>query len=80
MQVTDRGVGHGPVATASIRTAIKAFSFTIRYQVLFNLDTSDTLEPSKGYRTHSIVFAVNLGSFFRKLNQMNKISRWQGFK
>ena len=80
LQVTDRGLGHGPVATASVRTAIKTFSFTIRYQILFNLENGDATSPPKGYRSHTIVFAVNLGRFFKKLNQMNKISRWQGFK
>lgn len=80
MQVTDRGIGHGPVGTASIRTAIKTFSFTIRYQVYFNLRMGEDIDPLSGYNSHNIVFAVNLGRFFKKLNQMNKISRWQGFK
>ncbi len=80
LQVTNLGIGHGPVATASVRTAIKTFSFTVRYQVLFNIANETEVGEAKGYRTHTIVFAVNLGRFFRKLNQMNKISRWQGFK
>ena len=79
MQVSDLGVGHGPVATASVRAGIKTFSFTVRYQAYFNLNTGEDGTAS-GYNSHNIVFAVNLGRFFTKLNQMNKISRWQGFK
>ncbi len=79
MQYTDLGLGHGPVATASARTWIKHVSITIRYLGMFQIPQTDengVAVTTKGYHSHTLVLAFNLGEFLSKVRQMNKISRW----
>jgi hypothetical protein len=72
MQYTDLGLGHGPVATISARTWIKHASITVRYLGMFQIPTVTT----KGYNTHMLVLAFNIGDYLSKVRQMNKISTW----
>jgi hypothetical protein len=79
MQYTDLGLGHGPVATLSARTWIKHVSITVRYLGMFQIPSSDEsgiAVPNKGYHTHMLVLAFNMGDYLSKVRQMNKISKW----
>jgi len=79
MQVTNRGLGHGPVVTASFRTWIKHASITVRYIGMFQFtqeETNGTVVFPDGYNSHSIALALNLGQYLSKVRQMNKISKW----
>ena len=79
MQYTDLGLGHGPVATVSARTWIKHVSITVRYLGMFQIPTSDSngvTVAAKGYNTHMLVLAFNMGNYLSKVRQMNKISKW----
>ncbi len=69
-QITDRGVSSGPVFTVAARTWFVRGSITIRY--MFQL-----IMQGNGYHSHNLTLAVNLGSYFKKLRTMNKISKWQ---
>jgi len=79
LQYTNLGIGHGPVATVSARTWIKHVSITIRYLGMFQIPTTDQngkSVPTKGYNSHMLVLAFNMGNYLRKVRQMNKISKW----
>lgn len=73
LQVTDKGLSSGFVATAAARTWFFRSSLTIRYMFHLSLQGS-------GYNTHAIAVAVNMGNYFKKLIHMNKISKFQNFK
>ncbi|MBL4585996.1 MAG: hypothetical protein JKX84_02915 [Flavobacteriales bacterium] len=72
-QITDRGLSSGFVATVSARTWVVRGSLTIRYMLHLNMQ-------GNGYNTHSIVLAINMGNYFKKLVSMNKLSKFQNFK
>ena len=72
-QITGSQFGAGPVGTLSARTWFFRGSITLRYMFHYNIHGS-------GYLTHCIGVAVNMGSYFKKLDHMNKISKFQNFK
>jgi hypothetical protein len=79
MQYTNRGLGHGPVATISTRTWIKHVSITVRYLGMFQIqrtNADDEVIDATGYHTHMLVLAFNMGDYLSKVRQMNKISKW----
>ena len=79
IQVTDLGLGHAPVATASVRTWVKHVSITIRYVGMYYINSTPddgTVAIEKGYNTHTLTLAINLGHYLSKVKQMNKISKW----
>ncbi len=73
LQITDKGLSSGFVATIAARTWIVRASLTIRYVFHYNLQ-------GNGYNSHSVVLAMNMGNYFKKLTHMNKISKFQNFK
>lgn len=73
-QINGGDVSSGFVATAALRTWIFKGSLTFRY--MFHLN----LVGYGGYHAHALGIAVNLGNYFKKLDGMNKLSKWQNFK
>ncbi|MFC2176041.1 hypothetical protein ACFLR1_03625 [Bacteroidota bacterium] len=73
VQINDRGLSSGFEATLAARTRIANGSITIRYSFHLNLQ-------GRGYNSHNIALAVNLGSYFKKLYKMNKLTKWHDFK
>jgi len=72
-QITDKGVSSGFVGTVSARTWVIRGSLTIRYMLHVNMQ-------GNGYNSHSIVLAINMGNYFKKLVSMNKMSKFQKFR
>jgi hypothetical protein len=72
-QIAGSSVSTGFVATVAARTWIVRGSMTIRYMFHYNLQGT-------GYHSHNLILAVNMGSYFKKLTHMNKISKFQKFK
>lgn len=70
MQITDQGVGGGPVFTAAARAWVGVGSITVRYIFHLNLQGS-------GYDSHGIALAWNFGRFFKKLRADNALEKWQ---
>ncbi len=70
MQITDKGVGGGPVFSVAARAWAAVTSITVRYIFHLNLQGS-------GYDTHGVALAINLGSFFKKLRADNALEKWQ---
>lgn len=72
-QITGESIGSGPVGTVSARTWFFKGSLTIRYMFHYHV-------VGDGYLTHCLSVAVNLGNYFTKLDNMNKMSKFQNFK
>lgn len=73
-QINGGDISSGFVATLAARTWFFRGSLTFRY--IFHLN----LVGIGGYHTHGLGVAVNMGSYFKKLIHMNKISKFQKFK
>ena len=71
-QITGMDVGAGPVGTLSARTWFFKGSLTIRYMFHYNIHGT-------GFLTHHLSLAVNMGNYFKKLDHMNKMSKFQRF-
>lgn len=73
-QINGSDVSTGFVSTLAARTWFFKGSITLRY--IFHLN----VQGVGGYHAHALGIAVNLGNYFKKLDHMNKISKWQNFK
>ncbi|MGB0916158.1 MAG: hypothetical protein ACPGU4_01105 [Flavobacteriales bacterium] len=72
-QIAGTDIGSGFVATAAARTWFFKGSLTIRYMFMLNIQ-------GNGYNAHTIGVAVNMGNYFNKLRNTNKISKFHNFK
>ncbi|MCB9192728.1 MAG: hypothetical protein H6602_13785 [Flavobacteriales bacterium] len=72
-QIAGSRIGSGVVGTVSARTWFFKGSLTIRYMFHYNVQ-------GNGYDTHCLSLAVNMGNYFKKLDHMNKMSKFQNFK
>ena len=72
-QIAGSSLSTGFLATVAARTWIVRGSMTIRYMFHYNVQGT-------GYHSHNLSLAVNMGSYFKKLTHMNKMSKFQNFK
>ena len=72
-QIAGSSLSTGFLATLAARTWIVRGSMTIRYMFHYNVQGTR-------YHSHNLSLAVNMGSYFKKLTHMNKMSKFQNFK
>ncbi len=72
LQINGLDISSGFVATLAARTWFFKGSLTFRY--LFHLNVQGT-----GYHSHALSLSVNMGNYFNKLTNMNKMSKFQKF-
>lgn len=72
-QINGARFGSGFVGTMGVRTWVFKGSITIRYMFHYNMQ-------GNGYDAHCLSLAVNMGNYFNKLVNMNKMSKFQNFK